>query len=37
MHPLDNEALKLGAKAVRRRRLDAEIGRILSACWAALW
>lgn len=24
MHPLDNEALKLGAKAVRRRRLDAE-------------
>lgn len=24
MHPLDNEALKQGAKAVRRRRLDAE-------------
>ena len=24
MHPLDNEALKLGARAVRRRRLDAE-------------
>ncbi len=24
MHPLDNEALKKGAKAVRRRRLDAE-------------
>ena len=24
MHPLNNEALKLGAKAVRRRRLDAE-------------
>lgn len=24
MHPLDNEALKQGARAVRRRRLDAE-------------
>lgn len=24
MHPLDNEALKQGAQAVRRRRLDAE-------------
>ena len=24
MHPLDNEALEPGAKAVRRRRLDAE-------------
>ena len=45
MHPLDNEALKLGAKAVRRRRLDAEnrqdfislLGRvvvILLCAWA---
>lgn len=37
MHPLDNEALKLGAKAVRRRRLDAENRQDFTACWAALW
>ena len=37
MHPLDNEALKQGARAVRRRRLDAENRQDFISLLGRMW